>query len=64
MGIFIEWTQLRENISKLEDMTMDTSKTEKQREKISLKKAGRIYENCETYYIHNTEEERNINNND
>lgn len=41
MGIFIEWTQLRKNISKLEDMTMDTSKMEKQREKINLKKKTR-----------------------
>lgn len=41
MGIFIEWTQLRKNISKLEDMTMDTSKVEKQREKINLKKKTR-----------------------
>lgn len=48
MGTFIEWTQLRKNISKIEDMTMNTSKTEKQREKINLKKAGRISENCET----------------
>lgn len=31
MGTFIEWTQLRKNISKLEDMTMDPSKTEKQK---------------------------------
>lgn len=34
----------------VEDMEMDTSKIEKQREKIKLKKAGRISENCEVSF--------------
>ena len=51
IGSLIDWTQLEEGIPELEDMTTETPKTEKQRQKKTGKKTpkqNRIPKNCGT----------------
>lgn len=45
MALLVDWTQLRKNISELEDIAMETSKTENKKEQSGIKKTT-ISKNC------------------
>ena len=48
MGSIVDWTLIKKKISEIEDISIETSKTENQREKKTEKKQKRIFTNYGT----------------